>query len=132
MKKRILDTSILIAHWRKRRGSSLAGKKTSEAGAWAKELVDLYESNAIVTPVYLEMVAGVTGQQELKLTCAYLGQFECVDHGHMLPKDWENAIRLAQRVPKNKKPRNLGDCLIRAIADRLHYEIKTFDKGFPS
>jgi hypothetical protein len=34
-------------------------------------------------------------------------------------------------VPRNGKPRQLGDCLIRAIAARLKYDVQTVDGSFP-
>ncbi len=129
--KLILDTSILIGHWQRRRKESRREIKSQDVMAWAKELIDLYQTNAIVTPVYVEMVAGVTSSFELKLTRVFLSQFQTMDEGKTLPQDWALAIQMAQRIPENKKPRNLGDCLIRAMARRLKYEVKTLDKNFP-
>jgi predicted nucleic acid-binding protein len=130
-RKYILDTSLLIAHWHRCRSRAGKDVKPQQAVAWAEELIELWESNAIVTPIHVEMVAGVKSQAELHLTQAYLSRFECVDEGRILPQDWKLAIDLAQRVPRDRKPRQLGDCLIRAIARRLHYEVKTLDQGFP-
>ena len=131
MKKRILDTSILIGLWQQRRGSSAVRVTNSKAKRWAKELIDLYETNAIATPVYLEVIAGVTSRRELDLTRAFLAEFVCLDEGKILEQDWTQAIQLASRVPGVGRPRHLGDCLIRAIADRLRCEVKTHDTGFP-
>jgi predicted nucleic acid-binding protein len=49
----------------------------------------------------------------------------------ILPEDWQEAIRIASRVPRSPAPRQLGDCLIRAIAHRLKYEVFTSDMNFP-
>ena len=132
MKRRVLDSSILIRHWRLCRGKTLLGLSTSEVERWARRLIAAYDSNAIVTPVYVELLAGVANKLELELTRAYLQQFQCIDRGIITPDDWKQVSRLAQRVPRNRRPRNLGDCLIRAIADRLHYTVTTLDQGFPS
>lgn len=37
----------------------------------------IHETDAIVTPVYLEMIAGVTNAEELHLTQAFLDEFRC-------------------------------------------------------
>ena len=69
MAGRIFDTSILISHWWQ--FSEGATKRTREnMGSWAKELVETYGSRQIVTPVYIEMVAGATSSAELTLTQA--------------------------------------------------------------
>jgi len=49
----------------------------------------------------------------------------------VLPQDWEEAVRLAQRVSRVPVPRDLGDCLIRAIADRLRFQVFSLDESFP-
>jgi predicted nucleic acid-binding protein len=130
MEKLILDTSILIAYWKR----ACANNKivTSEnAQAWAKELIKAYKTDAIVTPIYVEFLAGVQSGEQLRLSQAFLNPFRCVDERRILPQDWDEAIRLAQRIPRGGKPRHLGDCLIRAIANRLRYGVKTDDSGFP-
>ena len=85
------------------------------------------------------MLAGVMTSHELKLTRAFLAEFTCVDQRDIPSADWEKAIRLAQRVKKLRKrlpsparPRRLGNCLIRAIADRLDYEVQSRDKDYLS
>jgi predicted nucleic acid-binding protein len=130
MAKRVLDTNVLIAHWR--------GKLVGRAGVtpkrvreWAEQVIQLHQTDAIVTPVYIEMIAGVQSQRELQLTRIFLQCFACVDERRILAQDWEEAIRLAQRVPPDGKPRQLGDCLIQAIAKRLRYEVVTKDLSFP-
>ena len=106
-------------------------KTPSDARHWAKQTIELYDTNAIVTPVYVEMVAGVSDKHELELTHAFLAQFDSIDKGKISQADWEEAIRIAQRVPRNRKPRHLGDCLIRALANRLRYKVETLDDDFP-
>jgi predicted nucleic acid-binding protein len=131
MEKRILDTSMLLRQWHRCRQRPLIEYTPADARAWADQLIGIHRTNAIVTPVYVKMVAGVTSEHELRLTRAYLQPFRCVDGGHIPKEDWEEAIRLAQRVPSHAKPRQLGDCLIRAIARRLKYRVRTYDQDFP-
>jgi predicted nucleic acid-binding protein len=131
MERIVLDTSVLLRYWRQRQARSSSPLTASAVRRWARALIDQYHTDAIVTPVYIEVVAGVRNKQELQLTLAYLGSFQGIDHGHILPEDWKNAIRLAQRVPGKGQPRDLGDCLIRAISDRLRHIVKTHDRDFP-
>lgn len=131
MKKQVLDTSILIAHWHTCRTAARGMITPAVVRWWAESLIRLRETDAIVTPVYVEMLAGVTSAEECRLTRAFLEKFHRIDGGRIPEEDWAEAIRLAQRVPRNAKPRQLGDCLIRAIADRLNYAVFTLDSSFP-
>jgi predicted nucleic acid-binding protein len=131
MKRSVLDTSVLIASWRSHARGSLARKTPVDAVRWARRTIERYDTNAIVTPVYLEMIAGVSDRHELRLAQAFLGEFHCVDNGTITRADWLEAVRLAQRVPRNRKPRHLGDCLIRAVTNRLRYSVETLDLDFP-
>lgn len=131
MTKRLLDTSVLIAHWR-RRSTKRSEQTASHAAAFAADLIEKVGSSAIATPVFIEFIAGFRSNQELKLAEAYLAEFEVIDRQDIPPSDWRDAIRLAKRVPKDRKPRQMGDCLLRAIATRLNYEVFTHDQGFPS
>lgn len=81
-----------------------------------------------MTPVVVEFLAGVQSAGELALARAFLAQFTVIDSGRILPEDWEETERLAARVPRDGKPRHLGDCLIRALAKRLKYDIDTDDR----
>jgi predicted nucleic acid-binding protein len=132
MERRTLDTSALIRHWHRCRTRPLSDYLPADTVVWAKQLIALHQTNAITTPVYVEFLAGVTSEHEFRLAKAYLEQFHCVDGGRIPPEDWKEAIRLAQRVPPSGKPRQLGDCLIRAIARRLRYRVRTYDQDFPA
>jgi predicted nucleic acid-binding protein len=68
----------------------------------------------------------------MKLARAYLGEFEIVDAGRILPADWKVAKQIAHRILRDRSPRQLGDCIIRAICNRLHLEVLTADRRFPS
>jgi predicted nucleic acid-binding protein len=128
MANRIFDTSVLISHWR----DFSAAKRTSiNMRLWAEKLIGMYGSRWIVTPVYIEMVAGVTSSDELKVAQAYLDPFEIADEGEIPKGDWTEAKRLAQRVVSGVGKRQLGDCLVRAIANRLRCEVITFERRFP-
>jgi predicted nucleic acid-binding protein len=128
----VLDTSVLVRHWRgSRTGKTSAQIKEIEADEWARALIEIEETNAIVTPVRIEYLCGVRDQWELGLARAYLKPFQSIDKGKTLVADWREAQRLAERVPKNRRPRDFGDCLIKAIALRLNYQVRTFDTGMP-
>src|SRR5262245_33876297 len=131
MKKVILDTNILIAHWRRHFTCPRKKHRAKDAERWARELIKARQTDAIVTPVYVEMVCGALDQHELHLTLVFLDRFRRVDEGAIPPQDWQNAIQMAEKVSRGAEPRDLGDCLIRAIANRLGYEVKTEDHGFP-
>lgn len=127
----ILDTSVLINHWRRRKGKTLADKTAQEVLAWAAELIAVRKTDCIVTPVVIEMLAGTTESHELRLTRVFLSAFLVIDGGRLLPQDWKVALAIAERIPRNGKRRQLGDCLIRAIARRLRYSVSSTDQDFP-
>jgi predicted nucleic acid-binding protein len=132
MRRFLLDTSVLVRHWRGcRTGRITAQIKEADADLWARRLIEIEDTNAIVTPVLLEYLCGVRDQLELGLARAYLKPFQSVDKGKTLVVDWREAQRLAERVPKTGRPRDFSDCLIKAIASRLNYQVRTFDTGMP-
>jgi predicted nucleic acid-binding protein len=130
MARRILDTSVILRHWLECGGYSGQTKK-DEVREWAKKLIEIRGTNLIVTPVLIEMLAGANTAAELDLLRAYLEQFRVIDERKIPAQDWSKAQDYAQRVPRRGNRRQLGDCLIRAIADRLHYDVDTLDKRFP-
>ena len=131
MKKAIiLDTNILIDHFMRRYTRPRKKQLVKDAEHWAKELIRVQATNAIVTPVYVEVICGIQDEHEARLRRAFLDQFHRVDEHLIPPQDWQNAIRIAGRVSATS--RDFGDCLIRAIADRLGYEVRTNDKDFPT
>jgi len=67
----------LIRHWHECGGHSPAGRSASDAAEWARTLIAIHDSDAIVTPVYVEFVAGVTNRAELELTRAYPPNSAC-------------------------------------------------------
>lgn len=133
MPRKVLDTSVLVRYWRRHMGNlRLADVTTKDSEAWGNELARLYDGSAIVTPVFVEFVAGATTARELKLAQAYLRPFELLDKRAISAADWSEAERISQRVPRDGKPRHLGDCLIRAIANRLRADVITHDSAFPA
>ena len=64
MPKRLLDSTLLIAHFK--RISPLAEKGPKDARNWAKRLIENKGTNAIVSPVVIEMLAGVRDSHELE------------------------------------------------------------------
>jgi predicted nucleic acid-binding protein len=132
MRRFLLDTSVLVQHWRRCRASKKPAEiKETDAELWARRLIEIEDTNAMVTPVLLEYVCGVRDQLELSLARAYLKPFHSVDKGKTLVADWREARRLAERVPKSGRPRDFSDCLIKALAARLNYQVRTFDTGMP-
>jgi predicted nucleic acid-binding protein len=132
MARRVLDTNILINFWNtKVRGKRLRDFKRADAMRWGNELIKLQGTDAILTPIYLEYVCGEGHAHAVTLARAYLQPFDLVDEGRILEQDWDEAKRIAQRVLPDNSPRQMGDCLIRAICKRLHIEIFTADRRFP-
>jgi predicted nucleic acid-binding protein len=129
MANRIFDTSHLIHHWKS--FPKTTRPTPANLRSWSEKLIALYGTRRIVTPVYVEMVAGVSTAEELKLTKAYLAAFKIADAGKIPKEDWDEAKRMAQRVPPKGGKRQLGDCLVRAIAERLNCEVLTLDLRFP-
>ena len=130
MAGKVLDTSVLIAQWRKCGGNSPGDKTSMHAQQWARQLIQMHDTTAIVTPVHIEFLAGVTNRHESELARSYLAEFTIIDEGRITETDWKEALRLAQRIPPSGKRRQLGDCLIRAISLRLRQDVISFDKGF--
>jgi predicted nucleic acid-binding protein len=79
--------------------------------------------------VVIEFLCGARDSHELHLFRAFLDQLEVVDNGVVTQADLQKSQHTASRIPKDGKPRNLGDCLILAIASRLDYGILTSDLG---
>jgi predicted nucleic acid-binding protein len=131
MKRQVLDTSVLIHHWRRRSAGHLGISTVRDARRWARDLIQIEVTDAIVSPVALEVLYGTRDAHELKLSVAYVEEFRLADDGAVTVEDWEEARRLAVRVPRDGRPRQLGDCLIRAIVNRLRLRVKTFDTGMP-
>jgi hypothetical protein len=146
MAGRIIDTAILIKHFRLLQPYS--ENTPSHAEVHANDLIRMLGTNLTVTPVEIEVLAGVRDRHELELTEAYLKPFHMVDKRKIIPEDREEARRLAKHIPRLKQPRisrrqrekkqmkwkeissrDLGDCLILAIARRLNLELLTEDKG---
>jgi predicted nucleic acid-binding protein len=132
MGRRVLDTSILINHWnRSFKGKSSNQIAKRQAVQCARRLIELQDTNAILSPIYVEYLCGPQGAGEVENARAYLDEFEIVDHGKILPVDWQESKRIAGRVSRSSAPRQMGDCLIRAICNRLNLEPFTRDVRFP-
>jgi hypothetical protein len=58
-RRRLLDTCRLIRHWYKCKGKRAQEDCTNEdAIVWARSLIDLEGTDAIVTPVAVEFLCG--------------------------------------------------------------------------
>jgi predicted nucleic acid-binding protein len=86
------------------------------------------DTNANCYASYVEFIAGVRSSVELKLARSFLYEFVTVDKGKVTEDNWGRAMQFAARIPKDGKPRELGDCLILAIADRLKHDVQTLDR----
>jgi hypothetical protein len=127
MPKRVLDTNILFNHFQRLR--PLEGRGTEDAEAWARDLISNKGTDAIVSPVEVGFLCGVIGQHEMRLREAYLLPFKIIDEHRTLPQDWQEARRLAKHPGYQPRSRDLGDCLVLAISDRLHHEVDSGDLG---
>jgi hypothetical protein len=129
----ILDTNILILHWRQSRPRDLEQCSTADAASWALELIRIHQTDAIVTPVYLEFVGGVVHRHEMGLAKAYLERFRVLDDGGITEDDLSLARQIAERIAPGPEPTRRGavDCLIKAIARRFRCEVRTCDLGMP-
>lgn len=127
----LFDTSILIDHWNRRSHPVVRRWTAKDARAWARELSSLRQTRATVTPAALEFLCGATTERELELYLEYLKGFELIDRGNITISDWNEAERIAKRIPRKPRRRQLGDCLIRAIANRLKYDVISTDNYFP-
>jgi predicted nucleic acid-binding protein len=128
---KIFDTNKLIKQWRQSRKRPLVDYSKADAESWAKELIEIYKTNFILTPVYLEVVGGVVDRHEMELIKAFLNVFLILDEGRIKPEDWTKARQLAERISIGSRPRGAIDCLIKAIAIRLRCDILTDDGGMP-
>jgi len=127
-RKRYLDTNRLIAHWRRcRRNRPLSECSIADVEAWADRLIHDDGTKAILTPVVIEFLCGTMSAQELSLHRAFLKRFDVIDEGKILDEDWIQAERFACWVPRDRKSRDFGDCLLAAIARRLGYDPLTSD-----
>ncbi|HVS69813.1 MAG TPA: PIN domain-containing protein [Phycisphaerae bacterium] len=126
----MLDTSILLSYWNHRQRGHKRQLTDALVERWAEELIELHGTDAILTPIYIEVIVGTTTSGDLRLWEAFLAKFTCIDQWNILPDDWKEAVRFAKRIPRQTRKRKLGDCLIRAICKRLRYETVSHDKDF--
>jgi predicted nucleic acid-binding protein len=130
MARRILDTNQLIKYWHRRRNHrSYSTISDEEVNRWSSELMSI--ADCIVTPVAIEFLAGTQNSDELRLARTFLSRFNVIDEGSITADDWNDARRLAERILIDGRRRTLADCLIRAVADRLGYDVLTGDTGMP-
>ncbi len=138
MTRRILDTSVLVSWWHKhcrnlatKSRSGISTALVSIVKKKAKAMIQQYGSSQIVTPVAIEFLAGFTRREEMELGEVFLEELDCIDRGQITPEDWKEVRRLARRIPRDGRPRQLGDCLIRALANRFARDVFTPDRAFP-
>src|SRR5438874_450153 len=96
MLRRVLDTNILIAHFRGLQ--PYGGKRPEHARDKARVLIRDRETDAIVSPVEIEFLVGVVDRHEMVLAEAFLAEFRIIDGYSTSPQDWEEARRVAKHV----------------------------------
>jgi len=126
MPHRILDTEVLISHYQK----MTQPRSVQAVKAHARRLIEIEQTNWILSPIRIEFLCGARNSNELKLYSAYLEPFGIFDERSIPSQDWSEAERRAQWIKESGRPRKLGDCLIKAIATRLHAEVVTRDQDF--
>jgi predicted nucleic acid-binding protein len=132
MARRVLDTNILINHWRRTfKGKVSRQISEQQATECARRLIREERTNAILSPIYVEYLCGPQNKREVRNARAYLEEFHVLDEGRVLPQDWAESVRLAGRISRDGIPRQMGDCLIRAICIRLNLDVNTADNQFP-
>ena len=142
MSHRVLDSNYLFKIWRGELPAPGGHGRVSSvelAIAAAQRWLKSSPGDCIVTPVRLEFLCGIRQADETAWAEAFLNRFVLLDEGKVIQEDWSFAERLAKRVARHgrtqredAKPRQLADCLIRAICKRMHADVKTADVGFPS
>lgn len=134
MKRRALDTNRLIRIWQgKLPHPGRFGTVSSSATAVeaARRWLEVNPNDVLVTPVRLEFLGGTRDKDELTWADAFLGEFELVDGGDVIPQDWREAERLARRVRPGGRSRGALDCIILAVCTRLHIDLHSNDTGMP-
>ena len=131
MKRRVLDTNVLIALWKGPVDGIARVTSSATAERGAREWLARSPGDGIVTPVRLEFLGGTRDRDELLQALRFLGGFEVFDEGHITAADWEEAERLVKRVPFSGRTRGALDCLIVAIAGRFHAVFYSHDTGAP-
>lgn len=127
----VLDTSVLATWWRRKGGQGPLDRMPRRVDKWARELIRIRGADRIVSPVYLEFVCGMNSATRLSYAEQFLDQFQVLDDWHIADADWSEARRIARRIPSDGRPRQLVDCLIRAVSNRFRCEVDTLDHGFP-
>ena len=138
MSGRLADTSFLVAFWRDRARKSGFGERLAhdntpsraQVRQWASTFVGRYPDAVIASPVRIEFLAGATNRTELDRYRLFLESLDIVDGGRISIEEWKTAEDLAVRVPRDGQKRQLGDCLIEAIARRHRLETLTSDQRF--
>ncbi|MGL6097232.1 MAG: PIN domain-containing protein [Fimbriiglobus sp.] len=131
MAGRVIDTNKLIPRWRGTRPSPGPVRSAESARAAARTWLSLSPNDGILTPVRVEFLAGIRDKDELQWADVFLAEFVLFDGGRVLPEDWQEAERLARRVPRDGRPRGTLDCVILAICNRLNLGFSSDDTGLP-
>jgi predicted nucleic acid-binding protein len=129
MGARVIDTNVLIWLWHGRPPATRPVRSEETADAAATAWLRAHPGDAILTPVRLEFLAGTRDKEEQRLADRFLSHFKVLDGGRVLPDDWKRAEHFVRRVRGTGTARQLVDCLLLAICDRLHAELHTRERG---
>ena len=129
MKRRVLDTNVLLEIWHGRWPGGKPVRSDESAVAEAQKWLKKFPNDGILTPIRLEFIGGTRDKDELRLAELFLDEFELLDEEIILAEDWDEARRIARRVGRNGRARGAIDCLIRALCDRLNADLYTRDSG---
>jgi hypothetical protein len=77
MPKRLLDSNVLINHYRAYPRGRARTPETMRK--WAEALVGLRGTRFIATPVYIEVVGGAQSPLDLRMVQAFLTAFHIID-----------------------------------------------------
>ena len=108
MPRSLLDTSVLVSYWHRHKAKLKSQVTINIAQSWGKALREFYSPSVLATPIVIEFLAGSHRKEELDLYRAFLEPFEVVDRGEITAGDWKMAKRLAERIPRDGKPRQPG------------------------
>jgi predicted nucleic acid-binding protein len=129
MRNRAIDTNILIEIWHGRWPDGKPVRSDESATVEPRKWLRKYPHDGILSPTRLEFLGGTRSKDDLKLADIFLSEFPLFDDGAVLTEDWEEAERLARRVPRSGRSRGAIDCLLVAICRRLNLDLHSNDTG---
>lgn len=128
-RSRVIDHNVVLAIWHGRVPDGRKVRTEETARLAADEWLHKHPGDGLVTPVRLEFLGGTDDREEQRLGDLFLDRFPLYDGGRVLPEDWAVAERYARRIRGTGTKRDVIDCLVLALCDRLNADIYTLDLG---